>query len=98
VLLGLEFSDLEIMQLFVEFSKTYDENLDFQFDIKEFINLIEVFANPDLLGPKKWETIINLSGVECKWGKYEYIFGNTDPLNFNKLSYKKLYDILCDVK
>jgi len=48
----------------MEFSKEFDENLDFQFDFREFIKLMEYFAHPDILGPKKIESIIKLSGVD----------------------------------
>lgn len=99
VLLGLEFTDLEYMQLFLDFSKTFDKNLDFQFDIYEFIDLIEYFWNEDLIGSRDIQAIINMTGVNAKFKKkVGKESAEKESLSFSKLAYKKLYDILTDVK
>ncbi|CAI2384596.1 unnamed protein product [Moneuplotes crassus] len=86
VLLGLNFTDLELMQLFLEFSKIFDVNLDFQFDFDEFFDLCDYFCAEDLIGPDGIQSLINISGVKAS------------KENKATAIYKKLYDILTDVK
>ena len=43
MLMCLEFTESEFMQLFIEFAKAFDENMDFQFDIRELVSIIGKF-------------------------------------------------------
>lgn len=96
--MSIEFSDMEFMQLFVDFSKEFDQNLDFQYDIKEMVELFEYFAEDKSFGVHKLETLFHHSGIACTAGEYQTMEGSNQPLHFDKLVYKKIYDSLCDAK
>lgn len=84
--------------MFVELSKEFDENLDFQFDIEELVTLFEFFNDEQYLGPEKVEEIIKQYGVQTNIKDFNtYKFKNKE-VKISKRVYKKLYDLLCDPK
>jgi hypothetical protein len=85
------------MQMFVELTKDFDENLDFQFDIQELVTLIEYFNDPKMLGPNRIQEIVMQYGVKFVQEFNTYRFKNME-VRISKRVYKKLYDLLCDPK
>jgi hypothetical protein len=92
ILLVNEFSCIEFMQLFMDFVKEFDEDMDFQSDFRELINIVEFFCQDCYLGPLRMQTLLYQKGVDCPVGEYEIIGNRDKPLRFSKNDYKRLYD------
>lgn len=55
------------MQLFLESSKDFDVNLDFQFDSTELISIIKFFSQDKYIGNEKmWEIIEQIGAKAVK--------------------------------
>jgi hypothetical protein len=96
ILLVNEFSCIEFMQLFMDFVKEFDEDMDFQSDFRELINIVEFFCQDCYLGPLRMQTLLYQKGVDCPVGEYEIIGNRDKPLRFSKNDYKRLYDEIWD--